>query len=110
VNNHFLHKKFLKKESSFLKNDKSGVDIEGEILGVKVNYSNPYSQDNIGLILCIRDDDRFIEKDFKVSAGWIDDLIETLQNTKKYLDDNFQRDEDELYKEIQDELNEEIKK
>jgi hypothetical protein len=93
-----------------LSKDKFGVDIEGEILGVKFIYSNPYTKDNIGLELCIQDDETFVRKDFIVSAGWIDDLIETLQNTKKYMDENFERDEDELYKVIQKERNELVKK
>jgi hypothetical protein len=93
-----------------LSKDKFGVDIEGEILGVKFIYSNPYTKDNIGLELCIQDDESFVRKNFIVSAGWIDDLIETLQKTKKYMDDNFQRDDDELYKVIQDESDEQVKK
>ena len=82
----------VKKETTLTSKDKFRADIEGECLGVNFKFVNEgEAKERVLLNLCIEDDERYNEVITNLDSYWIDDLIETLQKTKKYMDDNFEK-------------------
>lgn len=67
-------------------------EFKGNCIGVRLEERGGPSDRHICFKLLIEDDENWIETDFSVSSGWIDETIKMLQAARAHMKDHAQPD------------------